>query len=199
MNEPGDDPSTFGTELDHGSLLIIDSVNVDPHFRRRGVATAMLKHLFAKACDTDRDLTFILAWSLRAGHKEQLGFPQKRIGEGHWPAHDNHREVTDIPLRKVLWQLGFARLAETAWLALAVDPMHRSRKSRRKTTINIRVRDAHFELAKKYNCRRTPEEEREAAAKADAGDVSSDEDEYLLFRAAHEHHHPTQNPTPKAR
>ena len=187
MSEPGDIRSPFGIEINYGSLLIIDSVNVDPDCRRRGVATAMLRHLFSKARDIDCNVTFIFAWPGRVGHREQLG---KRIGCGYFPKYDHNRAATEIPSYALLKSLGFGKAPAKGWYAFAVDPNHRSHGLAAYRDSELRVYTAESQLWAEYHSKQTREEEHKMAAYLDATDTVWDEYDERLYKAADEYHHP---------
>ena len=153
----------------------------------------MLRHLFSKARDIERNVTFIFAWPGRVGHREQLG---KRIGCGYFPKYDNNRAATEIPSYGLLRSLGFAKAPAKGWCAFAVDPNHRSHGFTSNKDSDLRVHTGESQLWAEYYGKQTREEELEFAAWTDATDTVWDEYDERLLKAADEYHHP-KPPSPK--
>lgn len=108
----------WGKELDHGDILLLDWIRVDPKWRRRGIATKLVNDILQKT---------------KTKVADDVGFFAV-VNPGVLNSEHNKAEEYDtffkrgMPIALSFWRsVGFRRIGTSHWFAFTNNPNHPSR------------------------------------------------------------------------
>jgi hypothetical protein len=110
-------------EVDEGNIVLIENVNVNRKWRRKGIGTKIVFHLLEKAIASKQNPKFAFtrpAAFYDQTKKERQGQTKKR----NWAFHRSKVEAVVSFFRS----MQFRRVGITEWFALARDEKHPSRQ-----------------------------------------------------------------------
>ncbi|KAI0188422.1 hypothetical protein F4808DRAFT_468128, partial [Astrocystis sublimbata] len=108
----------WGQELDHGDILMIEKIQVDPLWRRQGVGAKVVGAVLDKARrESRRGFAFV----------KPVHLTQGTVGDDEKPASDTIGEQAEN-LKHFFRSLGFRRVGTSAWLAFTHDEFHPARQ-----------------------------------------------------------------------
>lgn len=108
----------FGAELNTGCMLQLEMIRVQEDYRRRGVASAMIKIILDQAFKLERALRVALVWP---------AFLNRDIPES-LPKADRQKLSDDYETRSIglCRKAGFRRVGDSVWFARMFDDEHPS-------------------------------------------------------------------------
>lgn len=113
----------WGDEFDTGSLLVIELVDVDKTWRRKGIGASIITSLIKKANTAKRETPFIIVVPGWVNHDIQDDVRGK---------NDSQRQAIQYSAQEgaetFYRSLGFRRIGASSVLGLAQDPNHKAHK-----------------------------------------------------------------------
>ncbi|KAJ2969551.1 hypothetical protein NQ176_g8604 [Zarea fungicola] len=106
--------SVWGRELDHGDILLIDSITVISPKRRRGLGTRVIEALLDKTRKKTRNFVALVA-------------PSYLTRKFNYREGDRISEYEAVS-KQFFRSLGFRRVGTSSWFAFVDDPAHPSRQ-----------------------------------------------------------------------
>ena len=112
----------WGEEMDHGRLLLLETISVDAEWRRRGLGMAMAKALIKKAATREGGISFTIVIPGTLYHIVQIEAQSLRSKQEKTALHTRHFDTAVSFCRS----LGFRRIGASRCFGLATDPTHKA-------------------------------------------------------------------------